>query len=115
MTAAYEELIHLLDEREIGYSASDDQAIRTDLRGEVATYRIVAKVEAEVDLFQVFGYSPLRVPEGCRPAITGVVASGPGVAMWATWTPGRDPAAALPAHTARRSPVSRSRAEFTAV
>ena len=74
MTAAYEELIHLLDEREIGYSASDDQAIRTDLRGEVATYRIVAKVEPEVDLFQVFGYSPLRVPEGCRPAIAEAVA-----------------------------------------
>ncbi len=74
MTAAYEELIHLLDEREIGYSASDDQAIRTDLRGEVGTYRIVAKVETEVDLFQVFGYSPLRVPEGCRPAIAEAVA-----------------------------------------
>ena len=74
MTAAYEELIHLLDEREIGYSTSDDQAIRTDLRGEVATYRIVARVEAEVDLFQVFGYSPLRVPEGCRPAIAEAIA-----------------------------------------
>ena len=111
MTAAYEELIHLLDEREIGYSASDDQAIRTDLRGEVATYRIVAKVEAEADLFQVFGYSPLRVPEGCRPAIMGVVACGPGVATWATWPLGRDPAgAAIPAHVARRSPVPRSRA-----
>ncbi len=74
MTAAYEELIHLLDEREIGYSASDDQAIRTDLRGEVATYRVVARVEAESDLFQVFGCSPLRVPEGCRPAIAEAVA-----------------------------------------
>ena len=74
MTAAYEELIHLLDEREIGYWTSDDQAIRTDLRGEVAVYRIVAHVDAESDLFQVFGYSPLRVPEGCRPAIAEAVA-----------------------------------------
>ena len=74
MTAAYEELIHLLDEREIGYSTSDDQAVRTDLRGDVGTYRIVAKVETEVDLFQVFGDSPLRVPEGCRPAIAEAVA-----------------------------------------
>jgi hypothetical protein len=26
----------------------------------------VARVEDEIDLFQVFGYSPLRVREGCR-------------------------------------------------
>lgn len=69
MSAAFEELIHLLDERDIGYSTSDDEVLRTDLRGEVATYRVVARVEAEVDLFQVFGYCPLRMPEGCRPAI----------------------------------------------
>lgn len=74
MTAAYEELVHLLDEREIGYSTGDDQSVRTDLRGEVASYRIVARVEAELDLFQVFGYSPMRVPEGCRPAIAEAVA-----------------------------------------
>jgi len=69
MTAAYEELIHLLNEREIGYSTSDDQAIRTDLRGEIAVYRIVARVEVEAELFQVFGYSPVRIPQGCAPAI----------------------------------------------
>jgi hypothetical protein len=74
MTAAYEELLRLLDERDVGYSTSDDQAVRTDLRGEVATYRIVARVESEVDLFQVVGYSPMRVPEGCRPAIAEAVA-----------------------------------------
>ena len=75
MNAAYEELLHLLDEREVSYSTNDDrQAICTDLRGEVATYRIVAHVDAEVDLFQVFGHSPLRVPEGCRPAIAETVA-----------------------------------------
>ena len=74
MTAAFEELIHLLDERNIGYLTSDDEVLRTDLRAEAATYRIVARVEAEVDLFQVFGYSPLRVPEGCRPAIAETVA-----------------------------------------
>jgi hypothetical protein len=73
MTAAYQELIHLLDEREIGYSTSEDQAIRTDLRGEIAVYRIVARVEVEADLFQVFGYSPLRIPEGCGSAIAEAV------------------------------------------
>jgi hypothetical protein len=74
MTAAFEELIHLLDEREIGYATGDDLSVRTDLRGVVATYRIVARVEAEADLFQVFGYSPLRVPAGCRPAVAEAVA-----------------------------------------
>ena len=69
MSAAFDELLNLLDEREIGYSASDDQSIRTDLRGDVAAYRIVARVEDQFDLFQVFGYSPLRVPRGCRQAV----------------------------------------------
>ena len=75
MNAAYEELIHLLDEREVNYSTNDDrQSVCTDLRGEVATYRIVAHVDAEADLFQVFAHSPLRVPEGSRPAIAEAVA-----------------------------------------
>ena len=74
MTAAFEELIHLLDEREIGYATGDEEVVRTDLRGEVASYRIVARVEVEADLFQVFGYSPVRIPEGCRPAIAEAVA-----------------------------------------
>ena len=75
MNAAYEELINLLDEREVNYSTNDDrQSICTDLRGEIATYRIVAHVDEEADLFQVFGYSPIRVPEGSRPAIAEAVA-----------------------------------------
>jgi hypothetical protein len=69
MSAAYEELLNLLNEREIGYSTSDDQSVRTDLRGDVAAYRIVARVEVDCHLFQVFGYSPLRVPRGCRQAV----------------------------------------------
>jgi hypothetical protein len=74
MTAAFEELIRLLDEREIAYSTSDDQILRTDIRGEIASYRILARVDPQFDLFQVFGYSPLRVPVGCRPAIAEAVA-----------------------------------------
>jgi hypothetical protein len=74
MTAAFEELIRLLHEREIAYSTSDDQILRTDIRGEVASYRILARVESEYDLFQVFGYSPLRVPVGCLPAVAEAVA-----------------------------------------
>jgi hypothetical protein len=74
MTPGFEELIHLLDEREIGYATGDDEVVRTDLRGEVASYRIVARVEVEANLFQVFGYSPVRIPEGCQPAIAETVA-----------------------------------------
>jgi hypothetical protein len=34
MSAAYEELVELLDERGIGYWTNGDQAVRLDLRGE---------------------------------------------------------------------------------
>ncbi len=74
MTTAFEELVRLFDERDIGYSTSDDQVLRTDLRGDAAMYRVIARVEADSDLFQVFGYSPIRVPDGCRPAIAEAVA-----------------------------------------
>ena len=75
MNAAYEQLIHLLDEREVRYEPNEDfQTVRTDLRGEVGLYRIVAHVDTDMDLFQVFGHSSLLVPEGCRPAIAEAVA-----------------------------------------
>ena len=75
MNAAYEQLIHLLDEREVRYEPNEDfQTVRTDLRGEVGLYRIVAHVDTDMDLFQVYGYSSLLVPEGCRPAIAEAVA-----------------------------------------
>ncbi len=74
MSAAYDELVELLDERGIGYWANGDQAVRLDLRGEVAEYRITAGVEPETDLFQVVGRSPLLVPEGCRTAAAETIA-----------------------------------------
>lgn len=37
-------------------------------------YRIVATVDPEDGLFQVFGHSPVRVPEGSRPAIAETIA-----------------------------------------
>ncbi len=64
MTAAYEELLHVLDERDIHYSTGEDQSIGTTIRGDVATYWTAARVED--DLFQVACYSPLRIPEGSR-------------------------------------------------
>ncbi|NLY01882.1 MAG: YbjN domain-containing protein [Rhodopirellula sp.] len=75
MNAAYEELIHLLDKREVSYNANDErQSICTDLRGDIGVYRVVAHVDADGDLFQVLGHSPLLVPEGSRPAVAEAVA-----------------------------------------
>ncbi len=74
MSAAYEELVELLDERGIGYWTNDGQAVRLDLRGEVAVYRLTAGVEPETELFQVVGRSPVLVPEGCRPAAAETIA-----------------------------------------
>jgi hypothetical protein len=75
MNAAYEELVHLLDERDVAYERFEEhQAIRTDLRGDIGSYRITAQVHADCDLFQVYGYSPLLVPEGCRAAIAEAIA-----------------------------------------
>jgi len=74
MNAAYEKLIQHLDEHEIRYlTSSDNRSICADFRGEVGTYRIVAMVDADDGLFQVFGNSPVYVPEGCRPAIAETV------------------------------------------
>lgn len=75
MNDVYEQLIDLLDERDIPYMSNDEsRSIRTDLRGEVCVYQVVARADAEAEVFQVFGYSPLRVPQGCRPAIAEAVA-----------------------------------------
>lgn len=74
MHDVYEQLISLLDERDIPYLSNDEsRSVRTDLRGEVALYRVCAQADTEAEVFQVFGYSPLRVPQGCRPAIAEAV------------------------------------------
>jgi hypothetical protein len=75
MNAAYDKLCEYLTSQNIGFwSRSEDLSICTDFRGEVGTYRIFARVDADDSLFQVFGYSPVRVPPGSRPAIAEAVA-----------------------------------------
>ncbi len=74
MNAAYEKLIQHLDSQNIGYwSRSEDRSICADFRGDVGMYRVIARVDADDSLFQVFGYSPVRVPPGSRPAIAETV------------------------------------------
>jgi hypothetical protein len=75
MTVAYEQLIHLLDEREVRYDSNDDsQSICADIRGDVGTFRVVAHVDEDAELFQVLGYVPNRVPQGSCPDIAEAVA-----------------------------------------
>ena len=75
MNAAYEKLIQHLDEHNVRYlTGGDSQSICADFRGEVGTYRIIAQVESDHELFQVFGLAPVRVPEGCCPAIAETIA-----------------------------------------
>jgi hypothetical protein len=75
MNAAYEKLIQHLDGQNIGYFArSEDRSVFADFRGEVGVYRIYAHVDADDSLFQVFGWSPVRVPAGSRPAIAETLA-----------------------------------------
>jgi hypothetical protein len=70
MNAAYERLMQHLDDREVHYLANgENRSICADFRGEVGTYRIIAAVDADAGLFQVFGCPPLRVPEGARPSV----------------------------------------------
>ena len=75
MNAAYEKLMQHLDSQNIDYWArSEDRSICTDLRGEVGRYRVYAVVDVDDSLFQVFGYSPVCVPKGSRPAIAEMLA-----------------------------------------
>lgn len=70
MNAAYDKLIQHLDEKNIGYwSHSENCTVMADLRGTAAVYRVYAQVDAENHLFQVWGWSPVLVPPGARPAI----------------------------------------------
>jgi hypothetical protein len=70
MNAAYDKLMQHLDSQNIGYwSRSEDCSIATDFRGDVGVYRVCAQVDADDHLFQVLGWSPVRVPVGSRPAI----------------------------------------------
>ncbi len=75
MNTAYEQLIRHLDEREIRYlTNTDNHSVCADFREEVGVYRIVATVDPDQGLFQVFGHSPVRVPAGSRHAIAETVA-----------------------------------------
>ena len=75
MNTAYEKLVQHLDEHDVRYRENNDGlSIGADFLGEVATYRIIAAVDDDGDLFQVLAYAPVRVPEGARPSIAETIA-----------------------------------------
>lgn len=70
MHTAYETLIQHLDTRELRYRADHNAgSICVDFRGEVGTYRVIATVDDEDEVFEVFGCVPVRVPEGARRSV----------------------------------------------
>ncbi|MHB0958865.1 MAG: YbjN domain-containing protein [Pirellulaceae bacterium] len=70
MNLAYERLVQHLDNRDVRYRAHDDAGvICVDFQGDVGTYRVVASVDKDGELFEVLGCAPVRVPEGARPSI----------------------------------------------
>jgi hypothetical protein len=75
MNAAYERLVQHLEAHDVRYRANRDVgAVWTDFKGEVGTYRVLASVDEDGDLFQVYGQWPIFVPVGARPAIAEVIA-----------------------------------------
>lgn len=60
-----EEFEEFLKGREYKYSFNNDGTMELAFRGDVARYRIVVKID-EGRTLQIFGYSPVVVPEGAR-------------------------------------------------
>lgn len=74
MSVAYQQLIQHLEEHGIRYDVSEGrEMILASFRIDSGAYRIVAYVDAEDELFQVFGLIPNAVPAGSRPAIAEMI------------------------------------------
>jgi hypothetical protein len=72
---AFEKLVEYFDNCDYRYRTNgDNRSICADLRGKVGVYRIVAEVDEEAALFQVFGYVSVGIPEGSRPAVAETMA-----------------------------------------
>ncbi|MFO0818951.1 MAG: YbjN domain-containing protein [Pirellulales bacterium] len=70
MNSAFEKLVGHFEDRDLRFAAQEErQTVTADFRGEVGTFRVLARVDDAEGLFQVFGYMPVRIPEGARPAI----------------------------------------------
>ncbi|MFM7072931.1 MAG: YbjN domain-containing protein [Planctomycetota bacterium] len=74
MATAYEKLVRHFADRELRYTAHDDrQTVMADFRGEVGAFRLMARVDDDDSLLQVFAYIPIRATPGSRSAIAEAV------------------------------------------
>lgn len=70
MSVAFERLVQHLEQYELRFETdTENETIVASFSGQVASYRVIGRIEADQDLFQVFGLIPIRVPKGCRPAV----------------------------------------------
>ena len=75
MSVAYERLIQHLEEHEFRYHAEyERELIVANFGGKSGSYRLIARVVAEDQLFIVVGMAPIRVPEGSRSDVAEAIA-----------------------------------------
>ncbi|MEY4180521.1 MAG: hypothetical protein RLY70_4095 [Planctomycetota bacterium] len=75
MATAYEKLVRHFADRELRYTAHDErQTIMADFRGDVGAFRLMARVDEDDSLLQVFAYIPIRATPGSRAMIAEAVA-----------------------------------------
>lgn len=69
MSATYECLLSMLDDRGASYDILDHATLSLHFAGQVAVYRIVVLVDEENELLSVFGHWDHFIPPGCVPDI----------------------------------------------
>lgn len=70
MYGAYQQLLQHFDARDVRYQSNTETlSLSADFRLDFGTCRVIVAIDAEDHLFQVFGYSPVRVPVGARPMV----------------------------------------------
>lgn len=74
MATAYEKLVRHFADRELRYSAHDERlTVTADFRGEVGSFRLMARIDEDDSLLQVFAYIPIRATPGSRAVIAEAV------------------------------------------
>jgi len=75
MGSAYEQLIEHFEKRGLKHTQHPEtQAVVASFGGHAGSYRVLGRVGDDRQLFQVFGLTPFRVPEGSRAAIAETIA-----------------------------------------
>ena len=74
MNAIFEQMVEHFEQRQMHYrSEAEFSCLRLDFEGAVGTYHIAVWVDLGIKLCQLRCFAPVRVPEGCRPAVAEAV------------------------------------------